>query len=658
LFPSPRWIVVPTLVLATSLSLAQPPNRSGIRPVPPPGIALAEPDRAALQSEVDALGAQIAALKRVLKDRPELLRRLPDVQIFYNAVRYPLTYNEFFNSREPETARRLLAQGRERAAALQSGKTPWLEQSGLVVLGYTSRIDDSVQPYGMVVPSTWTPGDAKPRRLDFFFHGRGETLSELAFLSERQRSPGEFTPPDTFVLHPYGRYCCANRFAGEIDLFEALADAKTRYPIDSDRLVIRGFSMGGASCWQFATHYADLWAAAAPGAGFSETPEFSGASRPGAPPTPWYQQKLWHWYDPVDYAVNLAQCPTVAYSGEIDGQRQAANKMAEALEKEGLPLTQVIGPGTGHSYHPESKKEIDARLETFATKGREKLPTALRFTTWTLRYPKLHWLTVTGLTKHWERAWVDATLANDTVTLTTTNVTRLALAPEAARPGVVIDGQRLSGRFFVRGAAGKWGVDRRPNGGALRKKPGLQGPIDDAFLSRFVMVRPTGTPLTPQLGAWIEAERRHAAAAWRVQQRGEVREIDDTALTPTELAESNLVLWGDPSSNRVLARIAAKLPIRWEKDGTVRVGKTTYPAGTSVPVLIYPNPLNPSRYVVINSGLTWREQTYLNNSYQFAHLPDWAVVDITTPPDAFTPGRIADAGFFDESWKLKPAGTQ
>ena len=37
---------------------------------------------------------------------------------------------------------------------------------------------------------------------------------------------------------------------------------------------MRGFSMGGAAAWHFAAHYAGLWAAAAPGAGFSETPEF------------------------------------------------------------------------------------------------------------------------------------------------------------------------------------------------------------------------------------------------------------------------------------------------------------------------------------------------------------------------------------------------
>src|SRR4029078_6183990 len=139
-----------------------------------------------------------------------------------------------------------------------------------VARGYVSRIDGSVQPYGLVGPASYQPGTPHQFRLDFCFHGRGEYLSELDFINGRQRSPGEFTPPNAFVLHLYGRYCNANRFAGEVDTFEALAPSRRRSPVDEDGIIVRGFSMGGASCWQFATHYAGLWAAAAPGAGFSE----------------------------------------------------------------------------------------------------------------------------------------------------------------------------------------------------------------------------------------------------------------------------------------------------------------------------------------------------------------------------------------------------
>jgi predicted peptidase len=148
-----------------------------------------------------------------------------------------------------------------------------------------------VQPYGLVVPPSYQMNSPYEHRLDIWCHGRGETLTELAFLNARQSSPGEFTPKNAFVLHLYGRYCNANKFAGEIDCLETLAHVRKHYPIDENRVVMRGFSMGGAACWQFAAHYADLWAAAAPGAGFSETADFLNIFQNEKVQPAWYEKK-------------------------------------------------------------------------------------------------------------------------------------------------------------------------------------------------------------------------------------------------------------------------------------------------------------------------------------------------------------------------------
>jgi hypothetical protein len=62
--------------------------------------------------------------------------------------------------------------------------------------------------------------------------------------------------------------------------------------------------------------------------------------------------------------------------------------------------------------------------------------------------------------------------------------------------------------------------------------------------------------------------------------------------------------------------------------------------------------LNPRKYVVLNSGITFREYAQPNNSLQVAYLPDYAVVDLTTPADARWPGKVVAAGFFGEKWDL------
>jgi hypothetical protein len=169
-------------------------------------------------------------------------------------------------------------------------------------------------------------------------------------------------------------------------------------------------------------------------------------------------------------------------------------------------------------------------------------------------------------------------------------------------------------------------------------------------MDSFVMVKPTGQPLNSKVGAWANAEMNHAIEHWRRQFRGDVQLLRDDTVTEADWANKNLVLWGDPSSNKLLAKIADRLPIRWSAQG-IQAGKHTYSADHHVPVFIYPNPLNLHRYVVLNSGFTFREYDYLNNARQVPKLPDYAIVDINTPVSARLPGRIADAGFFGEKWE-------
>jgi Prolyl oligopeptidase family len=667
-----RWGIL-LFLLAVGVGRAQGPADSfpdNVKRVPPPGIMVPDADRAELQAGVTELGKEIDATREALQGKPALLELLPDVQIFHNAVRYALTYNEFYRPNEIDTAKAFLQQGMERAKLLRDGKAPWTTDTGLIVRGYVSKIDGSVQPYGLLVPASYLPNGPQYHRLDAWFHGRGENLSEISFIRGCQRSPGPFSPPHAFVLQLYGRYCNANRFAGEVDLFEALENVQKHYRVDENRIAVRGFSMGGASCWDFGTHYAGKWAAIAPGAGFSETADFLKVfQRDPIKPT-WFEQKLWHMYDAVDYAINLFNCPTVAYSGELDGQKQAADFMAKALAAEGIEMMHIIGPQTRHAYERQAKEELDRRMDAIMARGRNPMPHHVRFTTWLLRYNEMFWVKVQGMEQEWERARVDADIVDpSSVQVKTQNVDALTLqmAPgmcpldDTRRPAVTIDQQKLeaapvmSDRSWTanfRKSNGKWTVVASLDDDVLRKRPGLQGPIDDAFMDSFLMVSPTGSPLNEKVGAWATAEEKHAIFHWRLQFRGEARVKDDAAVTDEDIAAHNLVLWGDPSSNRVLAKIADKLPIRWDAQG-VHVGAQNYAADQHVPVLVYPNPLNPKRYVVLNSGFTFREYDYLNNARQQPKLPDWAVVDISTPPSSRFPGKIVAANFFGEKWELK-----
>lgn len=642
-----------------------------VRRIPPAGVEVPADVREKIEATLAEVAEWVKKASATFKanKQPSSLALLADVEVFHKAVHDALRHSEFQNPREFSWAEELLAEAKLRAAALEKGDPYWLRQTGPVVRGFRSKIDGSVQPYGLEIPESYDFDHPRPTRLDFWFHGRGERTNEVAFLQQRRKGGGKITPRNTIVLHPYARFSNANKFAGEIDCLEALEHVKQNYRIDDDRILVRGFSMGGAACWQFAVHYADRWAAAQPGAGFSETPDFLKTFQGETlNPKPW-EKTLWHWYDCTDWAINLSNLPTIAYSGEIDSQKQAADMMEKAMADQGMKMVHLIGSGMGHKFHPDTLVEIEERLASIAARGRDRVPSSVKFTTWTLRYNTMFWLRVDALTKHWKRARVDAEIREpNAVFVDVEGVEEFALVFKAGEcpldasltPIVEINGQGIeaprvmsdrSWEVSFRKSSDGWKIAAAPVDG-LRKRHGLQGPIDDAFMDSFLMVTPTGKAANAKVGEWAAKEMEHAVTHWRQQFRGDARVMSDSEISDEDIAAHNLVLWGDPSSNAVLAKIADKLPISWDGD-SIQVGAEKFSAADHAVAMIFPNPLNPERYVVLNSGFTYREYDYLNNARQTPKLPDWAIIDVRHPMTSQYPGGIPAAGFFDEKWQLK-----
>ena len=639
------------LIVAASTALAQnTPQLNPPKHIPPPGLTLTTAERQELAAGVAQLGRDLETLSGDLADQPKLLALLPDVEIFHKAVDWALRYDELMAPKEIAFARHVLELGRERAAQLRGKRAPWLQATGLVLRGYRSKLDGSVQPYGLVVPEALRD-DARETPLLVWLLGRGEKRTELAFLAERESTPSQIVPKNTLVLVPYGRFCNATKFAGEVDVAEAMAAVRAQYHVDPLRIAVAGFSMGGGSTWHLAAHNSGLWCAASPGAGFAETPIFTKASAPGKEPRPAWEQRMWRQYECTGIAANFYNVPTLAYSGEIDPQKEAADLMEAAFAREGLKLERFIGPQTPHRYQPETKEALTRRFEALIATGRDPQPRQVWLATYTLRYPEAAWLRIEGMREHWELAEARGMLLdNNRVEITTKDVTALSLRGLDVST-VIIDGQTLEADGAMRFTRylGRWRPEN-PADKTLRKRPGLTGPVDDAFMEAFLFVRPTGKPLNPQLGTWTENELTAARQLWRDVFRGDAQVKADRELTPDDLATHNLILWGDPSSNGVLKKILPQLPLRWDAKSLVFRGKT-YPAASHAPILVFPNPLNPQRYVVLNSGIDFRADGYGNNALQTPKLPDWAVVDLRTPPGPRWPGKIVAAGFFDEEWK-------
>ncbi len=480
---------------------------------------------------------------------------------------------------------------------------------------------------------------------------------------------GEYAPKDTFVLHPFGRHCVAFKFAGETDVYEAIAHVKTLTPIEDQAVAMRGFSMGGAGVWHLAVHDPSSWFAINPGAGFVDTIVYQGWDKKPPFVMTDTHRKLLNWYDVLPCATNLQNTTPIVYSGEVDKQRQAAERVTAVLKKEEIPYRHIIGKDMGHKIDAPSKEKINELLSIAAKETlRVKPPTKkIDFTTYTLRYADCDWLSIEGLREHFVEGRVVAEIkGEELIQIHSAGVTRLRLnfaesgwpdRPRQLRAEIneqsveVVDGGSAPGlqcEFFLDGD--QWKLETN-FAKTVRKRPGMQGPIDDAFCSRFVFVMPSRPATHGAAERWIKSEMDYAGSRWETLMRGDARFVRDTDVTDQMIQDCNLVCFGDFTSNRYLASIADQLPIAWTKS-EIKVGDQTFDPAKHVAAFCYPNPKNADRYVVVNSGMTFREFSNVSNSRQIAMLPDWAIIDVTSGDDGIFAGDVVEDGFFDEQWKL------
>jgi predicted esterase len=627
------------------------------------------PDEAA-RRVIDEKAGRLNALLDQLRGKRIDDDVLAEVEIYAKAVDWVTRHSEWFGDTAKWTVA-VVDDGLKRAEQFATSNEPaWRTTAGKsVVRAYRSKIDGSVQPYAITAPADFGKDPSKTWRLDVVLHGRDATLTEVKFLNAFRAKPAP-AEQDYVQLDIYGRGNNAYRWAGEEDVFEAMNAYMTserathgRYTYDPHRIVLRGFSMGGAGAWHLGLHHPYWWAVIGPGAGFTTT---RGYVRGLPDPLPPYVEKCLHIYDAVDYAENARMVPVVAYAGANDPQIQAAKNIEARLKPLGIPMTLLVAPDTEHRLTPEYAKKAEAEYAKYAGpgKGRPFYPERVRFLTYTLKYYKCDWVYLQRLDRHYDRTVVDARRTKDGFQIATTNVRAFILMHEdilqdaTAKVRCEIDGQVVEakggGSIGLQKSQGRWGaVDAsRLWRVAPEKTPGFQGPIDDAFCGAFLCVRGTGTPWHEGVARYATAQLDRFARNWDKYLRGKLPVKDDTAVTAEDIRDRNLILFGDPSSNCLIAKVLPNLPLTWTRE-RVTFGAASGDSAKHVPVLIQPNPLAPKNYLVLNSGHTFHEDAFQGtNALLYPRLGDYALLQLAGTERDPLATKVVTAGLFDEFWKL------
>ncbi len=660
------------LVLALVALISQPGAAQQAQPSPTPGgrggrgggtpppIQAKPEELAKIKEKTEQIDALVKDLK-AKRANPELVG---DVEVYAHAGKMLLEYPDMFaNQNAIEHAFTTLDQGIERGKQLQANQPQW-NQGKRRIHAYTSEIDGAVLPYGVTLPDNYDP--SKPTRLYVWLHGRQNTTTETEFIYGFLSRRGAGNPPvadqGQIQLDCFGRINGAGwHWAGEADVFESIAAVKKRFNIDEKRVMIRGFSQGGEGAWHISLHHPDRFAAAEIGAGtVSRT-----AQRPGL--TPYQLATLRIWENISEWALNIHNLPLAGHDGENDpGQLESSLRARAQLEKEGFPsvgdpdyLRSQGAPGlwmvskeTGHGASPLVRQRLDAFLKEHGDKGQIS-PDHIRFLTYTTRYNRSYWVSLDGLEKHYERAEVDAqrTGGGASYAIKTKNLTRLVLHETEHVREIKIDGQTLKVKagpeITLDKNGGAWKVARNGPERGLHKTHALQGPIDDAFLDPFLLVRPTGKPWNNDVNEQALRTMARFDRMWGRYFRGHPFAKDDKDVTEADFAKYHVVLFGDPGSNKWIAKTIGKLPVKWTQQ-SVTLGGQIFQSNENYPAMIYPNPLNPAKYVVLNTGLTIDDRGY-NGDYGTPLWGDYAIVKVK--PGAAVPEMLT-AGLFDEHWQL------
>lgn len=581
-----------------------------------------------------------------------------DAEVFAKGINWALRYDTALQASDVALIKKAQSRATQRAEALKAGDTPWMAKKGKVVRGFVSAIDNSVHPYGVIIPKSYD--GTKPMRLDVVLHGSSKPvgMSELKFINRFDEGDDDKgNAPEVYYieLHPLGRVENCYRWAGETDVFEAIEAVCRNYKIDRDRIVLRGMSMGASGTWHLGLKHPDRFVAIGPYCGYVDTHRFSETPVPGfikVGPLPPHQEIGLHMLDSIDYAANASMVPEVACIGDKDTFFQSHVHMGEVFAKEGIPFVNLISAGTGHVIDPKTHAEQMRRIGEIAAKGLDHDPKQMRFVTWTLKYNRCHWLELLALGKHYERAEFRATVSDGNVIEVSEarNITRFALHRAVSK--LRIDGTEIAlpnlpdGKALVFSKNGStWRCDRlRDEITLIGKQPGLQGPVDDAFATPFLCVRGTGKPWNAQVDAWAQQNLKRFEYEWARYMRGDLPVKNDTDVTEADVRDKHLILFGDPGNNSWIAKALPKLPVRWTRD-EVQLGDQKQPAADYAPVFMCASPLAANRYIVINSGHTFHEKEFVAFNYLlFPRLGDWAVIKV----DGEEP---LAAGYFDEEWR-------
>ncbi|MBZ5621674.1 MAG: dienelactone hydrolase family protein [Acidobacteriia bacterium] len=513
-------------------------------------------------------------------------------------------------------------------------------RTGAQLASFHSDVDDSNQPYALYLPKSFTPGRKYPLVISLHQEDSNHRLNLRALFGPGTRLAGEadtedlrYFPPvrdvDFIVACPYARGTMGYQGIAEKDVYDVLADVKRRFPVDEDRVYLTGISMGGSGALWLALTRPDVWAAVAPL-----------CALPGL--------------GADELAANALDLPIRLFHGDEDPIVSVASSRAwqRRLQDAGVPADYIEFPGIRHNAWDLAYRN-GAIFDWFGKFRRNRFPDRVRFVTRSYRYDTAYWVHIDGLTPGLLASIDAAWTGNGELRIQTQNIDgfTIAVGPGHTAPATVtIDGAAVRVKpaqtlAFTK-AGGRWQAGRF----ALpAKRPGAEGPISEAVSARQIYVYGGAGARTAEE---LEARRKIAetAARWSTTRTRLALSLvvkEDAAVTGADIDSADLILFGTPETNSVIARLAPSLPLALSPAAADYGLLFIAPAG--------------KHYALVSSGLPWWTGAEEANRGGNSLAPEQFRLLSTFGDYILFKGSIANVvaeGRFDRNWKVPADAAQ
>ena len=529
------------------------------------------------------------------------------------------------------------------------------------LLYFRSSIDGLLQPTAVCA----TGATDAPMPVILIVHPGGNNLEGCVQDAERIAAFAAAHGEPCVVIRPTGRgKGTVYQNYGEVDLFEALECVARHYPIDRDHISVHGSSMGGAATFYLLSHYPDVFAS---GVSFCGYCDYRLWEKPGGLTLnnqPW-EVPSWEARSAALLIDNFRHTPMWLAHGEWDRSVgggvpvEHSRQMARLLGDAGFDCRYDELSKTGHGPFPD---ELCARVVRWMLRQRKvRRPEHVTFATYWLRHNRSYWVTINQLRIYGMRANVDARFKSSTnLIVRTNNVQILTLGPFEGRRdvGLNLDDDRFehvdlaTASQFFRDAQGGWARSDHDLSG--EKSHRCSGPISDMFFDRLLLV--SGTIGSDADTHFIDKTMRVARGHWANRNVGvhrggfhgridmDLQHAIDSEVTDDQIADRNLMLYGNYSSNAVLKRYEAQLPLAFSQK-KVQIFDKTYTGDDVAVFAVMPHPTNPQRYITILGGATPDALCWASH-IDMQLLPDYLVFDR---------GHVLDWGFWSNQW-ASPSG--